>query len=117
MQRKHVAILATAFGFGLWLVSIAVWHREPWDMSLAGYCLLLALAGAVCMALARPRRARDVWVWPAWIVLGELLFTLFRPGHWSLWPLSLLAFAFFGLAAAAGAFAAKLLSGRDDPRC
>ncbi|HET7664116.1 MAG TPA: hypothetical protein VFK31_10805 [Rhodanobacteraceae bacterium] len=103
MQRSTVAIIAVAFGFALWLVSLIVWHREPWDISFAGYCLALALAGVICAVLADSRRKRDALIWPAWIVAGQALVGLFRPDNWSLWPLSLIALSVLGVCAVIGA--------------
>lgn len=103
MQRRTVAIVAVAFGFALWLVSMLVWRREPWDISFVGYCLALALAGAICAVLAKSHGKRDVLIWPAWIVAGQALFGLFRPDNWSLWPLSLIGLSVLGICAVIGA--------------
>ncbi|MDO1527954.1 hypothetical protein QMK61_03830 [Fulvimonas sp. R45] len=114
MSRSFVALLAAGFGFVLWLACMGLLHREPWDISLGGYCLALALAGAACVRLARPPRAHDVWRWPACIVLGELGYMLIRPDGGSLWPLALTGLAALGLAAVLGAALARLAMRRRE---
>jgi hypothetical protein len=103
MRRGTVAVAAATLGFGQWLVCLSLLHREPWDVSLGLYCLVLAAAGAASVWLASPRRPGDVLLWPACIVLGELLFLATQPDRWSLWPLAVVALAVFGLPAVAGA--------------
>jgi hypothetical protein len=65
--------------------------------------------GDPCAAirLAWPAHAVDVLRWPACIVPGEWLFMWTRPDRWSLWPLSLVVLAIFGLPAVLGAWIAR----------
>lgn len=115
MHRRTVGFACVGTGFVIWLAPSALLQREPWDVSLGGYGLLLAAAGAAAAWLARPGRAGDVLRWPACIVLGEWLFMGTQPDRWSLWPLSLLALAVFGLPAVAGALLARRLPRRRPP--
>lgn len=109
MHRRIVGLACAGAGFALWLVPLWLLRREPWDVSLGGYTLVLAAAGAAGIGMAWPSRAGDVLRWPACIVLGEWLFMWTQPDRWSLWPLSLVALVIFALPAVLGASLARLV--------
>jgi hypothetical protein len=91
-RRLAAWLVGASSGLGIWAVSLPVFGvQEPWDGSFPRYCLLVALSGAICEIVSRPRRKIDLFYWPLAFVIGEMAYMATQPDRWSLWPLALVA--------------------------